>query len=175
MGASAIRGAVLVLLAAVLGFLILRGVEARQEVPVVAGQAVTAATPAAVVATPTPGTAAVAVPTTDVSTSRARGEIRVLVANGTDVSGQAGRLTDVLRNQGYNTRSAVNGDAPAVGTSLIYYRPGFAAEAELVRQDLNTQTVVAPMPVPDPIIGADVELISVDVFVWVGPDELSTS
>ena len=174
MNASPIRGAILVALAAVLGFLILQGVTDREQVPIASADPI-------VVATTTPestadiGTAVLPTPepVMDTSSARPNAQVSVLVANGTDVSGQAGRLTDVLRNQGFNTRQPRNADTRP--TSVIYYRPGFEVEAQVVRNMLQTTTPIAPMPVPDPVVGADIDLGPVDVFVLVGGDALSTS
>ena len=182
MNATPVRGVVLVALAALLGFLILRGVTEREQVPIATTAPIVAATP-----TPTPGVAAdgaavtgdgtaalpTAPPVVDTSTARPNAQVSVLVANGTDVSGQAGRLTDVLRNQGFNTRQPKNADTRP--TSVIYYRPGFEVEAQVVRDILQTTTPIAPMPVPDPVVGTDIDLGPVDVFVLVGGDALSTS
>ena len=96
-----------------------------------------------------------------------------MVANGTEISGQALRLTDRLRNQGFNTRQPQNANPQPA--SVIYYRPGFAPEATVVRIVLNVALVpIAPMPEPDPNIGDGIDLGPVDVLVLVGADELST-
>ncbi|MEM7093386.1 MAG: LytR C-terminal domain-containing protein [Actinomycetota bacterium] len=177
MGASVLRGGVLVALAVLLGFLVLRGTTPRTELPI----GVTTAAAATEAPTPTPepttevGVAELPTPDTvlDTSTARPNAQISVLVANGTDVSGQAGRLTDVLRNQGFDTKQAKNADPRAA--SVIWYRPGFSVEAEVVRQALNTSTPIASMPEPDPVVGTDIDLGNVDVFVLVGADALSQS
>lgn len=171
MSSSAVRGAVLVALAVLLGFLILRGAADNQQVPVTATTPIFAATP-----TPTPDAAPATLPTptvVDLSAARPNSQVSVLVANGSGVDGQAGRLTDALRNQSFNVRPPKTGAART--TSVIYYRPGFDVEAEVVRTVLNTQTPIAPIPVPDPIVGDGIDLVTVDVLVLVGADQLSTS
>lgn len=176
MSSSAVRGAILVALAVLLGFLILRGTTDRTEIPITAGQA--PVVEATVEPTPTPESGIVALPTVppaaDTSTARPNSQVTILVANGTDISGQAGRLTDRLRNQGFNSQPAKNADAQA--TSTIFYRPGFAVEAEVVRETLGSLTTpVSPMPVPDPSIGTDIDLGNVDVLILVGNDSLAQS
>lgn len=176
MSSSAIRGAILVALAVLLGFLILRGVTDRTEIPLTTtGTVATAPTP-----TPTPSvdagsTAPLPTPTAVIDTSNARpnAQISVMVANGTEVSGQAGRLTDILRNQGFTTQAARNANAQPA--SVIYYRPSFNVEAQVVRDALGTLTPIAPMPVPDPNVGDDIDLGNVDVFVLIGDDALARS
>ena len=171
MTSSAVRGAILVALAALLGFLILRGAADNQQVPITAATDLSAPT-----ATATPDAAPAALPTptvVDLSAARPNSQVRVLVANGSGIDGQAGRLTDTLRNQSFNVLPPKTGAART--TSVIYYRPGFDVEAEVVRTVLNTQTPVAPIPVPDPIVGDGIDLVTADVLVLVGSDQLSTS
>lgn len=171
MSSSALRGAVLVAVAVLLGFLILRGSEDLGLTPV--GATTTAQATATPEIDPTDSESApIAAPTAITTPARPNSEVSVLVANGTDISGQASRLTDRLRNQGFNTRQPQNSNPQA--TSVIYYRPGFAAEAMVVRTVVNVPTPIAPMPVPDPNIGAGIDLVPVDVLVLVGADDLST-
>ncbi len=112
-------------------------------------------------------------PTVDVSTVTARpnSQVAVLVANGTEVAGQAGRLTDRLRNQGFNTRQPKTATPQAV--SFIYYNAGFAAEAEVVRSVLNTETTTLPLPAALSA-GDEIDVTAIDVLVLIGADTLST-
>ncbi len=178
MNASATRGAVLVAIAAVLVFLVLRGAADNSQFPLETGAS------AQPTATPEDGADGEAVdgevdPDTtatvevDTSTARNNSEVSVLVANGTEVTGQASRLTSALRNQGFMTREPRNADQQPAST--IYYRPGFAAEAVVVGAVLGGSTPIAPMPEPDPFIGEGIDLVPVDVLVLVGADGLSQS
>jgi hypothetical protein len=176
MSSSATRGAVLVAIAAVLAFLVLRGAADNSQFPLATGSV---AEPTAAIApdlevTPDVGVA-VGVDTVEVDTSLARdnSEVSVLVANGTAVTGQASRLTSQLRNQGFMTREPRNADAQTAST--IFYRPGFAAEAAVVRTVLGVATPIAPMPEPDPFIGDGIDLAPVNVLVLVGADDLAQS
>lgn len=176
MSSSASRGAVLVAVAALLVFLVLRGAADNTQVPI-------AATPSeAPTATPTPDLEVQPDDTVDVgantvqvdpATARPNNQVSVLVANGTDVSGQASRLTTTLRNQAFLTREPRNADSQAAST--IFYRPGFAAEATVVLGILGGSTPIAPMPEPDPFIGEGIDLAEVDVLVLIGADDLATS
>lgn len=172
MSSSALRGAVLVALAALLGYLILLGVADLGLTPVGQDSSTPAATPTLTADDSDSVTVAPEPTEVNVATARPNSEVAVLVANGTEVSGQAGRLTDALRNQGFNTRQPRS--ATLQPASFIYYRPGFAAEAQVVRTILNQQTPLAPMPEPDPTIGDDIDLVEIDVLVLIGADELST-
>lgn len=174
MNSSAGRGAILVVVAALLGFLILRGAADTTQVPLTTG-AVAQPTPTTVVEVDSADVVPVTTPTVVVDPAEARdnSQVSVLVANGTEESGQASRLTSTLRNQGFATREPRNADSQTA--SIIYYRPGFAAEATVVRSVLGGSTPIAPMPEPDPFVGEGIDLAPVDVFVLVGADELSTS
>lgn len=171
---SAARGAILVVIAAVLGFLVLRGSADITQTPITVASGGAVPTPTLVEVSPE-DTVPVTTPTVVVDASQARpnNQVSVLVANGTDVSGQASRLTSALRNKGFLTREPRNADDQAAST--IFYRPGFAAEATIVRSVLGGSTPIAPMPEPDPILGEGIDLAPVDVLVLVGADDLATS
>lgn len=176
MSSTATRGAVLVAVAALLGFLVLRGAADNTQVPVTATTSIFEPTATVVFDTVEPEVVPVTTPTVvvDVTTARDNNQVSVLVVNGTDVSGQAGRLSSSLRNQGFIAREPRNGTAQA--TSVIYYRPTFQAEAAVVRNILSTpNTPIAPMPLPDPFLGDGVDLAEVDVLILIGADDLSTS
>ena len=143
--------------------------------PVVAGASASPTVAAIENPDATDGVTATPAPTTavDLTTARPNSEVAVLVVNGTAVSGQASRLTSQLQNQGFVTREPKN--TTSQPASVIYYRPGFAAEATVIRNVLGQDTPIAPMPEPDPFLGDDIDLAPVNVLVLVGADELSTS
>jgi len=66
----------------------------------------------------------------DPTTTRAPGEVRAAVANGTGTAGLAGERSGVLSTAGYTT-DAVN-SANDTALSTVYYVDGYAAEAEAV-------------------------------------------
>ena len=162
--------------AALLAFLVLRGAADNSQFPLATGSV--AEPTASVEPEPeiTPDDAVEVGPgTVEVDTSLARdnSEVAVLVANGSGVTGQASRLTSQLRNQGFMTREPINADDQAAST--IFYRPGFAAEATVVRTVLGVATPIAPMPEPDLFIGDGIDLAPVNVLVLVGADDLAQS
>ena len=63
----------------------------------------------------------------------------------------------------------------AAQTARPFYRPGFAAEATVVRTVLGVATPIAPMPEPDLFIGDGIDLAPVNVLVLVGADDLAQS
>jgi len=177
MKTPAVRGAFLVALAVLLGFLILNfGADLDTSIGEVSTTAdpVATSTPDPLLDQGTTGAVAVDEPTPLPDTpARPNGQVVVLVANGTTQAGQAGRLTDRLRNQGFSTRNPKT--ATPQTASVIYYRPGYAPEAAVVVRVLGTDTPIVQMPVPDPPIGDTIDLVPVHVLVLVGPDVLSTS
>ena len=173
MNPSAVRGAILVAIAVIVAFLVLQGAADNAQFPVATGAAEPTPTPEPV-DVEEQESVDVAETTVEIDTSLARpnSEVNVLVANGTEVSGQASRLTSTLRNQGFLTREPENADAQT--TSTIFYRPGFAPEAAVVRNTLGGTTPIAPLAEPDPFLGEGIDLAPVDVLVLVGDDDLAT-
>jgi cytoskeletal protein RodZ len=96
-------------------------------------------------------------------------EVRVLVANGTEVTGAAGATLDTLvATQGYNGVQAVNdtGEEVIVKT-YVYYSQGYELDAQNIRLIINgDKDFVLPMPVELPIE----DLLDANVLVHVGAD-----
>lgn len=84
-------------------------------------------------------------PARQVSASLApRSRLSVLVLNGNGFNGAAGNLATKLLGIGY--RHAIPTDAPnhAYATSLVLFRPGFAAEAKRLARDARI-AAIAPL------------------------------
>lgn len=95
------------------------------------------------------------------------GEVRVLVANGTTVSGAAGRASTQLVNaQGFNGLTPTN-TTEAVDATTVYYVPGYELDARSIAQEINASPeAVKPMPDAPPVD----ELLEAHVLVIVGQD-----
>ena len=98
--------------------------------------------------------------------------IGVLVANGTDVSGAAGRLSGELNAANYVTLPPVN--ASAQTSSAFYYRAGYEVDAQCIANLLGVGT--GPFfPMSDPPPGG----ITLDtlgnayILILIGPDSLA--
>ncbi len=92
--------------------------------------------------------------------------IRVLVANGTSVTGAATRFTNALRTAGYNVLSPVNSTSPAV-SSVVYFEKGDRADAMAVAQFLGVGAgAVQPAPSSLPVQSS----MGAMVLVMIGPD-----
>lgn len=97
--------------------------------------------------------------------------IGVLVANGTDISGAAGRLSTQLNTGNYTTLPPAN--ASAQTGSAIYYRPGYDVDAMCIANFLgagSVPTYVMPDPPPGGVI-----LGNAFILVLIGPDSLAQS
>ena len=108
-------------------------------------------------------------PSTSTSVLHPPAEVRVLVANGTDVTGAAGATLDTLvANAGYNGVGAVNdlGEEVLLET-FIYYSQGYDLDAQNVRLIINGDSSnVLPLPEILPID----DLSDANVLVHVGAD-----
>jgi len=182
MNASASRGAVIVLLGVLLGALVLWRIvpDAGPSAVQTTSDPVATVSPA-VDATPTPTVGAAAeqptspagaVPAPATNLAHAPNEVSVQVANGARVKGLAGKISTLLGQQNYNTRTPTNADA--VATSTVYYQDGYDGDAQqILLEVLNTPNVrTAPMPDPPPRVDTP-ETGGVNILIIAGTDELS--
>ncbi len=134
-------GAVVAVVALVLGFLILRDVKdsGGAASPVKSDPAVT---------TPDGGTVA---PTTTAAFSITG--FRIQVANASGLAGSAGKLTTDLQTQGYVVQAALNvppGTAKRAKTA-VFYLAGCEAASQNIANVLGGNVEVAVMPTPVPV------------------------
>ena len=156
---SVVKGAVLVAVAVLIGFALLRDSDS-------------AATDVAVGAEDNPiqagddGTDSSSTTSSTTAAPRAPAEVKVLVANGTNVDGAAGTQTDALEALGYVTADPTTTPEKVTAT-VVYYTVGYQAEAEALAEALgvdpaSVQTLPTPAPVPD--------LQLSQILVVIGPD-----
>ncbi len=113
----------------------------------------------------TDGDASATSTTTTTAPPRAPADVKVLVANGSDVNGAAGAETDALEALGYVAANPTNADT--VPATVVYYTVGYQAEAEVLAAAIGAPpTSVTPLPTPAPV--ADMQLSN--ILVVVGPD-----
>lgn len=160
---SVAKGGILVIVALVIGVVLLRDDDASvAEVSVGADDTATVDDGTAV--EPGDGDDVDATSTTTMAV-RPPSEVKVLVANGSGVTGAANAQTDALQALGYVTATPTN--AQRVPATVVYYTVGYEAEAAMLAESLGVgANAVTPLPTPAPV--EDMELSN--VLVIVGPD-----
>jgi hypothetical protein len=165
-GTAAVRGALLIILAVALGIALL-ATTGDDDIEGVATD------DSAEVDTPPASTPDVGTPTTTTAPpapqARPPAEVRVLVANGSGVAGVATRFKDQLAGAGYNALAPVNTTSRPL-PSVVYFAPGFDAEADALAATLAPAPPVEAIPAEPPVE----QLGEADVLVVVGP-ELASS
>ena len=93
----------------------------------------------------------------------------MLVANATNVQGAAGKLSQQLRDRGFTVDDPTNaaGYEELLDTSKIYFAPTAEPVARSISMLMGDVPLV-PMPVPAPIVDADVGLGNAGVLVMLG-------
>jgi hypothetical protein len=157
---SPVRGVVLVAVAVVLGFFILRAIDdtdADTAVDTAAGPGnettVGADAPA--------GTEAAA------PTPRAPAEVIVIVANASGVQGAAAEQTERIASGGYQTAPAGNApEGTQLQTTQVMPTAGFEAEAAALAAAIGApESAVQPLPEPPPV-----DLAGANILVMLGTD-----
>ena len=132
------------------------------------------AAPGAAAAVTTSTTATTAPPTTTSTTrplaTHSPSSVKVLVANGTNVSGVAGKLKTKLATGGYDLLAPTNTTSPA-RASAVYYAEGYQGDAQAVASaaGLGTGTLQA-MTAQLPVANSS----GAEVIVVIGPDLASS-
>jgi len=94
-----------------------------------------------------------------------KSQVRVQVANGTLTQGLAGRITQTLQIQGWDTLPAGNG--PHVTATIVYYNPPFKSDALEIATTIHVPaSAVVPLGGANPIAGSSTD----DVIVVLGPN-----
>ena len=102
------------------------------------------------------------------STSTPPGDLKIIVANGSNISGLAGRTKDQLAAASYTAVIATDATADAA-TSIVFYVAGYEADATAVAAALGMPPErLSPMPDPANVPVASIE--GVQVVIVLGPD-----
>lgn len=96
------------------------------------------------------GAAASTTSSTVTPTTHATSAVRVLVLNSTGPSGSASAATEALAAAGYVTLEAGNSDDQNVQVTAVYAQPGFEADAAAIATALGITAAPQAMPSPPP-------------------------
>jgi len=158
----AVRAAAIVILAVALGVVLLQ-VGTRAPAGFSIGKIPIHEPALGLTTTTVPGkTTTKAKSTTTTTAPLVRSNVKVLVANGSLISGAASSYTTLLSHQGWGTLTAVTATA-RVATSSVYYAPGQQVAAADIASTLalapaTVQALSAAVPVPG-TAGADVVVL----------------
>ncbi|MEY2565815.1 MAG: LytR cell envelope-related transcriptional attenuator [Actinomycetota bacterium] len=158
------RGAVLIAVAVIVGFLLLHPLDDNGN-----GTGVLASKPRPSGTTPT--TPLPTLPTTTTAAAHAPKDVKVLVINGTTVAGAASRVAQPLKVNGYNVLRAVDASAAvkaATKASAVYYvTRDYEKDAKALQLALALPpSPVTAVPTPPPAV----EVSQANVVIVVGPD-----
>jgi LytR cell envelope-related transcriptional attenuator len=143
---SALRGALLIGLAVIVGILLLQVVDNGSSGPAKSGGAKAGATSTTKAASSTTA----APPTTAANPGPVKppAQVRVLVLNGSGVTGAAKAKTNALRALGYNTLTPA--DTPRRTGTVAECKVGFEREAQELVKAVGTTAKVVAFPTPPP-------------------------
>jgi hypothetical protein len=164
-GTAGLRGLLLIVIAVAIGIVLLnRATPTPAGLSSVRASSPTTAKPPKGKGGHTSVTTTIPGPTTTTSAAlRPTQDVKVLVANSTSVKGQAARYTSVVHNLGYDALAAVDSTTRNLTTSIVYYQPGYHAEAAHLASQLGLpQSTVRPMPPAPPVVyvgGANVLVV----------------
>ena len=165
---SVVKGAVLVVVALLIGFALLRDDDSGDTQVAVGADDNPAAAPADDPEGDEDDTSSSTTSTT--VALRPPAEVKVLIANGSDVDGAAGAQTDALEALGYVTADPTN-TSEKVQATVVYFTDGYQPEAEILAEAIGAApTGVKPLPTPAPV--DDLQLSN--ILVVVGPDIATT-
>ena len=159
-GSSPMRGVVLVAVAVVLGFFVLRAIDDTGGGPT-ADEIAAANDTTGSSEDPTGGST----DTTAAPTARPPGEVVVLVANASGVQGAAGAQAEAIAAGGYQVLPAANAPSEVEATQILA-TAGYEADAAALAAAIGAPAEsVAAMPDPVPL-----DLTGAQVLVLLGPD-----
>ena len=120
------------------------------------------------IATEDTTTTTVAPTTTVPTTDRAPQQVKVVVANGSEVTGLAGKTGQFLAQQGYSNSVATDSTSQ-VSVTTVYYSPGFEASAKALARllGLNASQV---QELPSGAELADNQPTDLGVLIIAGPE-----
>jgi LytR cell envelope-related transcriptional attenuator len=169
MAATSARGIALLVGAVILGIVLLKATDPPDSLADAAEGPEREATTTAVPTTEPPADDSTTSSSGSSSTTEAADETRpvVLVANGANQPGVAGRLTTTVEQADFDVAPPANATVD-VATSTVYFAPGFEEAAADVAELFDPHPATAPMPETPPVAAGD--LAGANVILVAGPD-----
>ncbi len=168
------RGALLLGVAVILGIVLLQKFDTDGgTVNAGSGPNTTIASGDATSTTRRVGLTTVATTPTTTARTRAKGDVKVVVANGAGVRGLAGLTTDALKGLGYATLGATDVTGGNLDKTSIQFVEGYEAEAKEVAAALNQPATSVTKLASPPIAAANIE--GAHVVVILGVDVSTTT
>jgi LytR cell envelope-related transcriptional attenuator len=167
-GFAAAKGLLLIGLAVVIGIVLLQQVDDDNARRIGATPAATTPPKKATTTVPPPPPTTAATPTTPQTPATPPDQLRVIVLNGGAPSGEAARLSDRLKGQGYTNQpqDANNWSGRSQQGNTVLCKPPFPREALLLAGLVGQGTQVEPYPADPPsVIENEAE---VDCIIAVG-------
>jgi hypothetical protein len=120
--------------------------------------------------TPTtkPGSATTT-PTSAVVQAHDPAQVKVLVLNASGKQGVAGGASEQLKALNYTLLDAGNAKGPALTTSIVYFVPGYDADAQSIAAKLSLPASAA-QPLPTPVPEAVGDARDANVVIVIGTD-----
>jgi hypothetical protein len=159
-GGAMARGIALIVAAVVLGIVLLNATDRTPSFTESAGSKATATTVAGSTESTTAST-----PDTTKSKAHDPSAVSILVANGSGVKGAAAKIATTLAGSNYVLKTSVN-TKTAASSSVVYYAPGYDADARAIASLLTPAPAVQPMPDPLPVA----DLASANILVVIAAD-----
>jgi len=165
--ANPARGAALVVVAVVIGLFLLReGLDTSEAVTASSGDDGTSESVDSTDGSDSSEGTDDGTTTSTTVASRPPGEVPTIVLNDSGVDGAAGRYSDVLAAEGYQLTNPDGATADTEGdaaVTVVYFAPGFEAEAAAVATAIGAPETVVPTDLPTtppgPIAGASVVVV----------------
>jgi hypothetical protein len=154
------RGIALIVAAVVLGIVLLNATDRTPSFVETNGSKATQTTVAGSTETTSAST-----PSTARSKAHDPSAVAILVANGSGVKGAAAKIATTLAGSNYVLKTSVNTKTPA-SSSIVYYSPGYDADARAIASLLTPAPSVQPMPSPLPVA----DLTGANILVVVAAD-----
>jgi len=105
-----------------------------------------------------------------VFSARPPGEVMVQVVNTTRIGGAAGKATDTLKTQGYNTLDPSNDDGGLLTDTKVHHIGGYLLEAQAIATVLGLDPETSVLSMPDNV-GAGIDnFLDAPVLVRLGND-----